>query len=93
MKEEGIELRDCTEEELMLLNAPEERELIRHLSALTDEIITAAKDYDPARITRYAVTLATLFHKFYNACRVGVDDRSSVRQDFIYAAGSRMLWA
>ena len=74
MKEEGIEPRDCTEEELMLLNAPEERELIRHLSALTDEIITAAKDYDPARITRYAVTLATLFHKFYNACRVGVDD-------------------
>ena len=43
-------------------------------AALTDEIITAAKDYDPARITRYAVTLATLFHKFYNACRVGVDD-------------------
>ena len=74
MKEEGIEPRDCTEEELMLLNAPEERELIRHLSALTDEIITAAKDYDPARITRYAVSLATLFHKFYNACRVGVDD-------------------
>ena len=74
MEEEGIEPRDCTEEELMLLNAPEERELIRHLSALTDEIITAAKDYDPARITRYAVTLATLFHKFYNACRVGVDD-------------------
>ena len=74
MKEEGIEPRDCAEEELMLLNAPEERELIRHLSALTDEIITAAKDYDPARITRYAVTLATLFHKFYNACRVGVDD-------------------
>ena len=74
MKEEGIEPRDCTEEELMLLKAPEERELIRHLSALTDEIITAAKDYDPARITRYAVTLATLFHKFYNACRVGVDD-------------------
>ena len=57
----------------MLLNAPEERELIRHLSALTDEIINAAKDYDPARITRYAVTLATLFHKFYNACRVGVE--------------------
>lgn len=74
MKEENIEPRDCTEEELMLLKAPEERELIRHLSALTDEIITAAKDYDPARITRYAVTLAMLFHKFYNACRVGVDD-------------------
>ena len=41
---------------------------------LTDEIILAAKNYDPAKITRYAITLATLFHKFYNACKIGVDD-------------------
>lgn len=76
MKSEGIEPRDCTEAELELLNAPEERELIRHLSALTDEFVTSAKYYDPARITRYAITLATLFHKFYNACRVGVDNEA-----------------
>lgn len=54
----------------MLLRAPEEMELIRHLSAYTGEIVGAAKDYDPARITRYVITLATLFHKFYTACRV-----------------------
>ncbi len=74
LAEEGIEQRDCTVEELERLNAPEERELIRHLSMLTDEIIIAAKNYDPARITRYTVDLATLFHKFYNACRVKCDD-------------------
>ena len=34
----------------------------------------AAKEYDPARITRYCLELATLFHKFYNACRVMSDD-------------------
>ncbi len=59
---------------LMLLTAPEEKELIRHLSAYTGEIIVSAKNYDPAKITRYAVDLATLFHKFYNACRVNCDD-------------------
>jgi len=76
LKSEGIEPRDCTLDELKVLNAPEERELIRHLSALTDEIVAAAKNYDPAKITRYVVELATLFHKFYNACRVSVEDEA-----------------
>lgn len=73
---EGITPRDCTDEELALLTAPEEIELIRHLSAYTGEIVMAAQDYDPARITRYVITLATLFHKFYNACRVKGGDES-----------------
>lgn len=70
LKAEGIEPRACTDEELALLNTQEEIDLIRHLSAYTDEIVAAAKDYDPARITRYVITLANLFHKFYNTCRV-----------------------
>ena len=73
---EGVEPRECTIPELALLTAPEEKELIKHLSGLTDEIIASARNYDPAKITRYAVELATLFHKFYNACRVGVEDES-----------------
>ena len=73
---EGVEPRECTIPELALLTAPEEKELIKHLSGLTDEIIASAKNYDPAKITRYAMELATLFHKFYNACRVGVEDES-----------------
>ena len=76
LKAEGIEARDCSEEELEALKAPEERELIRHLAGLTNEIINSAKLYDPAKITRYVVDLATLFHKFYNACRVQCDDEA-----------------
>ncbi len=67
--------RACTAEELKRLNSPEERELILHIAAYTDEIIAAAKDYDPARITHYVCELATKFHKFYAACRVkGIDE-------------------
>lgn len=73
---EGVAPRACTEAELCLLAAPEERALIRHLAALTDEIVLAAQHYDPARITRYVMELATLFHKFYNACRVRVEDEA-----------------
>lgn len=80
---DGIEVRDCSVEELKLLVAEEEKELIRHLASLTSEIVTAAKNYDPARITRYVVELATLFHKFYNSCRVQCDD-DSLMQARIY---------
>lgn len=71
---EGVVLRTPTDEELLKLNSPEEREVIRHLASLTGEIVTAAKSYDPAKITHYVIELATLFHKFYNAQRVMVED-------------------
>lgn len=71
---EGISPEKCSDEELALLSAPEEIELINKLAALTDEIESAAKDYDPSRITRYVYDVATLFHKFYNSCRVRNDN-------------------
>ena len=72
---EGITRRKCTQKELELLKAPEERELTLHIAALTDEVIAAAKAYDPARITHYVEELATKFHKFYAVCRVkGADE-------------------
>lgn len=75
LKAEGIERRACTPDELEKLNTPEEKELILHISALTEEIVQAAKTYDPARITHYVLELATKFHKFYAACRVkGIDE-------------------
>lgn len=67
---EKITPKPIDQVDLSLLTASEEIELIRHLAILPSEIIDAAKAYDPARITRYSIDLATLFHKFYNACRV-----------------------
>ena len=73
--DEGIGVTTPSEEALNRLNSSEERDLISHLASLTDEIIGAAKSYDPARITHYVIELATLFHKFYNAHRVVSDDK------------------
>ena len=73
--DEGIKVTTPSEEALNRLNSSEERDLISHLASLTDEIIGAAKSYDPARITHYVIELATLFHKFYNAHRVVSDDK------------------
>lgn len=71
---ESIVPRTCTDDELALLTAPEELELIHHISQLESEIISSAKEYDPTKVTRYVTQTATLFHKFYNACRVKGDD-------------------
>lgn len=79
-QEQGVELKTPSDDELALLNSKEEKDLIRHLSLLTDEIVAAAKSYDPAKITHYVIELATLFHKFYNAQRVMLDDNEGLMQ-------------
>ncbi len=73
---EGIAPREVEDYELELLAAPEERELIRRMGQLPQEIIDTARDYDPARMTRYVYDIATLFHKFYNTCRVKGEEDS-----------------
>lgn len=67
---EGIAAKSAAECNFDLLQKPEEIELIRYLATLPNEIIDAAKNYDPSKMTKYAIEAATLFHKFYNACRV-----------------------
>ncbi len=75
LEAEGIVNKACDASQLALLTAPEEKELILHIAALTDEIVASAKAYDPAKITHYVQELATKFHKFYAACRVkGIDE-------------------
>ncbi|MCH5197451.1 MAG: arginine--tRNA ligase [Oscillospiraceae bacterium] len=68
--EKGIAYNGCSKEQALLLTENEEKELIRHLASLPLETESAAKALDPSRMTRYAMELATLFHKFYNSCRV-----------------------
>ena len=74
MEQEGVAVRPATAAGLAQLTQPEEKELIRYLAGYTDEIVNAAKEYDPARLTRYCLELSALFHKFYNSCRVKGED-------------------
>ena len=53
-----------------LLSTEEEKELIKQLAALPEEIRLAARDYDPSRINRYVTELAARFHRFYTVCRI-----------------------
>ena len=88
---EGITPRAVTPEELDRLTTPEERELIRQIASLPDEIIAAAHNYDPARMTHYVIDAATLFHKFYNACRVKGEDESLMQARLALCQATRTV--
>lgn len=89
---DGITPRECSTEELALLTAPEELELIRYLSSYTGEVTAAARTLDPAKITKYVMNLSTLFHKFYNACRVkGVDESLTAARLYLCTATRTVL--
>lgn len=70
LAEENILPRGCSDAELARLCTPEEIELIRSLARFPQEIIDAARTFDPARLTKYSADVAMAFHKYYNACRV-----------------------
>lgn len=76
MNEEGIEVKSLNKAALSVLTAPEEQEMIKHLATLPNVINEAAKAYDPAKVTKYVIDLATMYHKFYNNCRIMGEDES-----------------
>lgn len=73
--EAGITARPVTAKELYCLVEQPEIDLIKKLGDYPDEVAWAAQERAPHRIARYVHELATLFHSFYNQCRIiGVAD-------------------
>ena len=79
------------ERDWSLLKEPAERELIRKLAELPEEIIQAARDREPHRMPRYAMDLAALFHSFYTECRCLVEDPSLRRARLGLADATRIV--
>ncbi len=74
LREEGVSVRSYDKINPSVLTAEEELDLLRKLCDFPEEIRMAAEALEPARITRYVVDLATVFHSFYTACHVRVED-------------------
>jgi len=74
LKASIAELPDYTQVDFSLLKEETEIDLLRKIADLPAEIIGAAANYEPHRLTYYAHDLASLFHSFYNSCRVLIDD-------------------
>jgi arginyl-tRNA synthetase len=65
--DEGIVFK-CPSE--LVYSEASELDLIRKLASFPEEIVCAARDFDPSRLTRFITETAQLFHKFYDSCRV-----------------------
>jgi arginyl-tRNA synthetase len=70
LADEGSPVPPVSNIDVSLLDSPFEREIMKQLSLLPEEIRLAARDYDPSRLNRYVIELAARFHRFYNACRI-----------------------
>ena len=67
---EGHAVPEASAVSAACLTDPTEKELIKQLAALPEEIRLAARDYDPSRINKYVTELAARFHRFYTSCRI-----------------------
>jgi arginyl-tRNA synthetase len=69
---------------------PSERDLIKKLAAVPEEIAEAAERRAPHRITQYALELARQFTAFYEACRVvGADPPQTESSRIALSVASR----
>jgi len=79
LEDEGVSVPKFGEFDPSVLVEPAEIELLKKICALPDEIRAAAETLEPAKMTRYLLEIAALFHTFYNACRVKCEDESLMK--------------
>jgi arginyl-tRNA synthetase len=66
VKAEGFEKEENIEE----INNSDTFELIKHINDFDRIVKSSAEDFEPCYISRYLITLGSLFNKFYNNHRI-----------------------
>ena len=69
-EDRGVTLPDAESVDRSLLTHPAELDVLRKLADYPAEVASAARDYAPHRLTRYAMEMASLLNGFYENCRV-----------------------
>ena len=84
------ELAQPEEVDFTLLKEEAELALIRKIADFPHEIEGVAASYEPHHLTRYAHELASLFHSFYNCCRV-LTDEQDLRKARLYLVNAARI--
>ncbi len=96
-EEKGVGIPAAGDADLSLLTQEAEIDLIKKLGDFPAEIILAASEYAPQRITQYARDLAALFHGFYDsgnrspALRVVCDDPATLNARLVLVHATRIV--
>lgn len=91
LESEGVTVPDAADVDLGKLNAHEETELIKKLAEFPDEIRISAQTLEPSRLTRYVTDVASLFHSFYNACRVKGEEAELMKARLLLVDAARIV--
>ncbi len=90
LEAEGVTVPKFADVDCDLLVTPQEKALLKKLKEFPQEITDAAQSYEPSKITRYAVDLASVFHTFYNADRVKVDDENLMKARLLLVNSTKL---
>ena len=88
---DGLTVPAVGDADLSLLSTDFERDLIKQLSLLPEEIRIAARDYNPSRIGGYVTELAARFHRFYNSCRIKGEAENVAKARLLLSACVRQV--
>jgi len=69
-RERGVAVPDPGDTDVSVLDAPEERDLLRTIARFPGVVDGAAEDLEPHRIATYTRTFAERFNAFYRECPV-----------------------
>ena len=88
---DGMTVPAVSEVDLSLLDSDYEKDLVKQLSALPEEIRIAARDYNPNRISAFVTELASRFHKFYTECRIKGAEPETAKARLLLSACTRQV--
>ncbi len=90
LEAEGVSVPSFDDVDCGLLVTPQEKALLSKLIEFPQEITDSAASLEPSKITRYTIELASLFHTFYNADRVKVDDEKLMKARLLLVNSVRL---
>jgi len=91
IESEGVKVPQPDQVDFTKLRAPEELDLMRKLAEYPDEIRISAQTLEPSRLTRYVTDVASLFHSFYNACRVKGEEEELMKARLLLVESTRIV--
>ena len=89
--EQGWTVPAARETDLSVLREEAELVLMKKLDELPEEVLVAATERAPHRLTRYSMEVADAFHKFYDTCRVVGEEAPLTRARLVLVDATRIV--
>lgn len=90
-KENGYNLEEISQADLLQLKEKEEKELLKKLGEFPDLVEISALQFAPYKIVYYLIDLASAFHEYYNKFRIVGEDKALSKARLALVEGCRIV--